>query len=412
MFRYICFFGPKVPHRITFMLASAFLDEHEEAAGSKQLKSHHLLSNMRRLGNTGKETDPALLETCGLQARCKLSFVDIGLKEKHPILSIKDFLQMLAGEDRLDLLSGGGDIHQACATFWEKYHGSNSTHPVYRWHQGRLHHTIPMALYADEGQSHKRSAFMILAYQPIIGRGTSYSTLRPRSEADLGVNMVGQSVLTRFIFSCMKSSLYSHTPEVFNNLLEVFTLECKAAFEEGITIQHRGRDQTFFLAFLFAKGDWPMLVKMGKLERLFSATKKGICHMCMAGPKFPDWHEVDGSWLAPESTEASPPWNAESHVTSALIPENLPISERTWFYRPDLFHTLHKGLMAELAGSAVDSKHNGTILARFPILFFCNLKKQSVSKLKLELLRWCSWTLAMTVEWAVCLLGFMRFMWK
>ncbi|CAJ1395606.1 unnamed protein product [Effrenium voratum] len=48
------------------------------------------------------------------------------------------------------------------------------------------------------------------------------------------------------------------------------------------------------------------------------------------------------------------PWLEESPLT-ATIPQSVTVQQQVWFYRPDLFHTCHKGLMAELAGSALVS---------------------------------------------------------
>lgn len=138
------------------MLASAFLDEADEA-GSGPLRSHKLLSHTRRLAKTGKESNPALLEQNGLQADCKLSFLDIGLKCQHPTLSMRSFLQMVAREDRLDLLAGGKELHHACLLFWERFRCTQADHPVYETHKGRLDKAVPCALYADEGQSFKRN---------------------------------------------------------------------------------------------------------------------------------------------------------------------------------------------------------------------------------------------------------------
>ena len=66
-------------------MASAFLDEYEEAMGSldgggKQLRSQRLLCHMKRLKCTKKESNVSLLEREGLQADCKISNIEVGLK--------------------------------------------------------------------------------------------------------------------------------------------------------------------------------------------------------------------------------------------------------------------------------------------------------------------------------------------
>ena len=223
-----------------------------------------------------------------------------------------------------------------------------------------LHLAVPFCVYADEGQSFKKNPFMIVAYQPVIGKGTSFSMKRPREESDLGVNMVGSSCITRFLYSCMQNTLYQKQPAVFEKLMEHFSLECKDTFENGVEV--RG-GLTIYPTFIFAKGDWPMLRKMANLVRFHGRHAKGgglgICHLCLGGTAdFPDWHDAsDGSWQQPASMEhCPPPWSRETSLTRNLISLSLSHAQRAWFYRPDIFHTVHKGVMCELAGSAIDSR--------------------------------------------------------
>lgn len=132
---------------------------------------------------------------------------------------------------------------------------------------------------------------------------------------------------------------------------------------EGVVVeQDDSSDCRIYPTVIFAKGDWPMLRKMGFLERHHGRSLaqdnrgKGICHLCMAGVgDLCDWHDsFSGSWLGTDSVAGGlvPPWNRESPVTR-LMPQSPNLEDRVWFYRPDLFHTLHKGLLAELAGSAI-----------------------------------------------------------
>ena len=349
-----------MPYRIAFELAGAILDEVQEAGG-KRLESQKLLEDMRRLGKTKKESNPSFLEKNNLAAKCQISYVNLGEeKVPHPVLSVNDFVQMLSHEGRLDLLAGGRELQHACGVFWERYRCSNPGHTVYDLHKDRLSMCVPFCIYSDEGTSFKRNPFMVVAYQPCIGRGTSYSIARQRNEDDLGTNLLGSSYVTRFLFSCMKHTMYQHDPEILDSLLENFSLQCREAFEHGILVQLNNEEQRIYPTFLWAKGDWPALRKMANLSRAHNRCmaqgnrKRGICNLCLGGTvDFLDWHDINGSWLAPESLEAGPPpWDSESHITKNLVPPG-PISERSWYYKPDLFHTLHKGLLAELAASAV-----------------------------------------------------------
>ena len=355
---------PEVPSRLTCELTAAILDEHEDATGARKslaLKSNKLLHHMRVLRKRKKETDTRLLEQQHLQANVSISYIDIGLENTHPVLRIRDFFQMLAEENRLDLLTGGLDLFESCSRFWERYRGEDPHHPVFAPHRSLMGVHVPMAAYCDEGQSHKKAQFLVFALQPVIGRGTALSKERA---SDLGVNYLGVSCISRFLYSVCRASLYNKKPKVFDNLVEAFSLECKSAFEDGLSLQYQGKDVTIYPTVLFSKGDWPMLKKMGHLTRTHHGglatkpgSKKGICHLCMAGSeRFPDWSDCfAGSWICDESLEEPDvPWSTESPLT-----QNIPMSPnlfmKTWFYRPDLFHTLHKGLLAECAGSAFAS---------------------------------------------------------
>lgn len=352
----------KVPDRITCMLTSAILDEHEEVSGvtrASGLRSAKLLKQMRCLRRSKHESSGALLEEQGLQAACPISFIDIGLKATHPVLHVEDLFHMLAKEGQLNALSGGLDPLQAFATFWDRY--EDTSHPVYSKHAGHLDRVVPMAIYADEGQSHKKASFLALALQPVIGRGTTAAS-QSRSR-DLGTNMAGCSVLTRLLYSVTQAQLYRKSPKIFENLLDAFAHELATAFEQGLQVELLGEQVTLFPAVIFCKGDWPMLRKIGNLKRTFAqanaapSKSSGVCHLCMAGvEKFPDWHKSENAlWMCPESLlEPELPWPVETSVT-ALLATSTSNWGRAWFYRPDVFHTLHKGLLAELTGSAFDT---------------------------------------------------------
>lgn len=345
------------------MLTTAIFDEHERATdGAKgaRLKSSKILRHMRRLKKSRRESAPSLLEEEGLQANCKISYIDVGLKEKHPVLRVSDMFCMLGNDNSLNSLSGGHDLFKSCATFWERYAESaeGKAHPVYTKHAGRLHQVVPMAVYADEGQTHKKAQFLVLASQPIIGQGTLSSS--KRDESELGTNMAGSSFVTRLVYSVMHVKLYRKQSKVFDNLIASFALELQSAFEHGIPTVYGGDEVMLYPAVLFCKGDWPMLKKLGNLTRTHhqslakKANASGLCHLCMAGSTdFPDWHKcVDATWMCPESLDTPDlPWRVESSLTSLATSDNIWC--KTWFYRPDIFHTLHKGLMAELTGSAL-----------------------------------------------------------
>ena len=200
---------------------------------------------------------------------------------------------------------------------------------------------------------------MVLATQPVIGKGTLASLKRPGAESEMGANMAGSSLITRFVFSCARSTLYSKKPEVFDKLANELATQLDAGFKDCISVLYGGDEATLYPVVLYTKGDWPILKRLGALNRTHHqaianlSRSKGVCHLCMAGTeKYPDWHQChQASWMCPESiSDPRPPWSQQTLFTQ-LLARSPSLWGKTWFYRPDLFHTVHKGVGAELTGS-------------------------------------------------------------
>ena len=323
---------------------------------------------MKKLRNSGKESDPRLLENHKIQADVKLSYIDAKLQGLHPVLRLDDHLGMLSRANRLDILCGGQDLFTATQLFWERFEGENPE--------------LVSKLRSERGQFvclpatccvWRRGAITQEGCIPSLRYATHYRFRHLLHEQgcpgdhgpkDLGVNMVGVSCLTRFVYSVMRASCYNKTPEVFHALLDNFSKHCDELCKDGISIWHEGYQQTIVLfpVVICAKGDWPFLKKCGNLARSHHQANalpgrgKGICHMCLAGTAaYSDWSKCRaGSWLCSDSLNTlQPPWSNESALTARLC-RNSDMWQKTWFYRPDLFHTIHKGVMAELTGSAID----------------------------------------------------------
>lgn len=113
----------QIPDRITCMLATSILEEHEQAVGASKsfkLKSSKLLQHMKRLRKSKNESSAKLLEDEHLQADVKISYIDVGSETDHPVLNIQDFLRMLGQCGQLDVLTGGLDLFKACQEFWHR----------------------------------------------------------------------------------------------------------------------------------------------------------------------------------------------------------------------------------------------------------------------------------------------------
>ena len=201
---------------------------------------------------------------------------------------------------------------------------------------------------------------MALSWQPVVGQGTR---ARKSSASDPGSNLLGNSMQTRFLWSVMLSRAYS-AAKGFAPLVKAFDAlgqELAAAFD-GVQIENGGRVETVRLIVVGYKGNWPALTKAGSLQRhhlrqVYSDKPgAGICHMCNADMDgFKNWQDV--SWVNMVRLKASTtlPWKKDPAFIARL---NLPQAYKASFYKVDLFHTCHKGLMPDIAANTMAPRHN------------------------------------------------------
>ena len=285
-----------------------------------------------------------------------MSYMDVGLSEPHPVLSVQDFVKTLDSTGKLDLLFMGNGP-QRFEEFWQKWKKRQPYQPIYTEHEKHLGACVPVMVHADEGTSQKKKAVMIVQIQPVLGHGTSK---RKASDTIPGVNYLGKSILTRMLYSVMLARVYSGKKmknKPLLRLVEHLALDLKSAFYNGISLNHSGASRKDYLVPLGMKGDWAALVKCGQLKRhhLRDVTAKesgaGICHLCLGGQATHAWFDISYSNMKKMRDGAPPPWSHEP----ALI-QHLPLGDpyKHQFFRIDVFHTLHKGVFADIAANAID----------------------------------------------------------
>ncbi|CAJ1453729.1 unnamed protein product [Effrenium voratum] len=210
-----------------------------------------------------------------------------------------------------------------------------------------LSRCVPCFLHADEGTSIKKRGVLALSLQSALGAGS-------RRSAD--VNFSGDTFLTRILFSVMMTKTYARNKAPLYALLSHFADSCTNAFENGIEVVINDQRTNLHLCILGLKGDWPALTKCGRLNRHHlrdapgSNNPAGICHLCLAGQTGYAWHEWDDSaaWL--DTMDTAPlPWTTPSPLMK--IPHDE--TDSADFFKIDLFHTMHKGVLADLAASTI-----------------------------------------------------------
>ena len=290
------------------------------------------------------------MEQFGLAANIPMSWVDVSLKEQHPVLSVRDFISGLSAEGKLDLLFTGHD-ETDFACFWEKWRKLEPDHPVFTKHGKRLGRVIPMWLHADEGTSQKKRALMVIQSQPVLGFGTS--------RGGEGLNYTGVSIITRFLYSVMAAKMYNgkkHKNKPLLALVDHFAQDLADCFHHPIKVSCEDEERSIYLCTIGLKGDWPALIKLGQLKRhhlrdTWSTTAGvGICHRCLGGQEGRSWHDISYNNMVTMRRDAPLPWTS----TPGLI-AHLPVSTEhaADFFKIDLFHTFHKGVFADAAANAI-----------------------------------------------------------
>ena len=286
----------------------------------------------------------------GLKANVPISYKDVGLKKLHPVIAISDFITCLSDERKLDILLKG-HTPQQFETFWQIYKETNPTHPVFSEHGSRLCRCVPMYIHCDEGTSVKKKGLMVVQYQALLGKG---STKSPGSD----VNYLAPSVTTRYLYAVMMASTYgTRKNKPLLELTRHMAIELGSMFYDGIEVELQpGKFERIFLVTLGVKGDWGGLAKVGTLLRTYARDTPtqpfgtGVCHLCKAGMRFHPWHKVDFESMLRARNGVEDPWKEPPPFV-----QHIPMvqSKAAEFFKPDMFHTAHKGVVADTCANAI-----------------------------------------------------------
>ena len=346
----------KVSEREACTLAAAFWDEVCNLPGANEIHSSTFLELATRLSKSKHECLlSSYLPKFGLSAGINLSYVDVGIKSPHPVLSIGDFISKLDQCGKMDLLlMGNGPVQ--FRSFWEKWRRIQPNHSIYKVDPSRLDWSIPVAIHTDEGTSQKKKALMIIQYQTLMGRGTSK---RKSDESNPDLNFTGNSITTRLLYSCMMGRIYSLKKNKNRPLLQLMKHlgdELHKASTIGFRCKINGIERRLFLVCLGLKGDWPALSKIGTLTRHHGRDTyskpdgPGICHLCLGGQLNQAWHDISYENMQKMRAVNDLPWEHDPILVTAL---HLEPEYQAEFFRVDLFHTCHKGMMADVAANIV-----------------------------------------------------------
>ena len=329
-------FGDEATLRLTSLTSSDLIDRMSTA-----FSTGHSAAGTRKAIAEGSEA---------MHVSIPVTLLDIGLERKHPALLFSSYVTTLGNLGKLDVLHANADLGK----FWETMQPLRSGHPVYSLPREDWDHVIPIYLIADEGGGLRHSAVMVLGCEPLLGNGCDAQDETTASEP-FKMNFTGSTYRTRQLYSVLHKTKYLKGEAALHQLVDHWSDDLRMCFD-GIQLS----GSLWRIAVVGMKGDWPALDKLGRLNRHFRREAyphgKGICHLCMANTAVcPQWHQHcfdSAPWVATIAT-ATRPWGhrKESSLT-ATVPMDPNLKPQ--FFLPDLFHTVHKGVHADLTGSAIE----------------------------------------------------------
>ena len=345
----------KVTEREACAIASAFWSEFGGLDGARSVPSARFLVDSSRLCRTSHEN--AFTDLCGsygLHPAIPITYVPVGLIKDHPVLGVADVIRCLSNDKKLDLVfAGHGPADYV--RFWDVYRQSFPGHQVFKTHENDLEVCLPIQLHMDEGTSIKKRGLMVCHWGPCMGAGTSR-----KDGGDL--NYLGVTIRTRFLYGVMMAKVYGGKNKLkpLLRLTEHLATELRKLFFEGVEVQVGLTTCRIFPICISLKADWAGMAKVGCLKRSFmsdaptKAFGRGICHLCKAGMESHPWHQVSFEEMERAHQNPPLPWTSPSPLTSIIPadPSRLPD-----FFRVDIFHTCHKGIIADAAANAIEPQN-------------------------------------------------------
>ncbi|CAE7632277.1 unnamed protein product [Symbiodinium sp. CCMP2456] len=229
----------------------------EEAAS--KLQSYKLIQHMARgyiTGHAAITTRKILAELPEHQAPVPVTWVDIGLEQEYPCILYSSYLRALAERNRMDVLTQGVDLE----AFWGKMQPLLPKHPIFELPASARAYTIPLFLIGDEGRGYKKSAVFVLGAEPVLGTGCDAEDTQT-SQDDMKMNFRGNTTLTRQLFACIPKTVYADNAEPLHKLVNIWADDFANLFNNGLDIRSGGCTQTWRIAVLGLKADWPALVE-------------------------------------------------------------------------------------------------------------------------------------------------------
>ena len=358
----------QVPCAHAVSLAKAAVDEDLTAADP-------MLIRLANVSTSDAESGAhAVFREAWLTAPVPISTANLGedpAVRKWPYVKFSDWMRLLIDTGRLPRQLCGvrtvAEMRQRLRVFWFRFQALHPTHEVFvRATHGQidLSRAVPVWSHTDEGRTQKKLALLVLSVHGCLGRGTKQYLDDIQRDPDkrdgMGLNFIGPSWGTQFLFSVMMRGVWQKYPQALDKLVELFADDLSRCALEGVA-STRNPNEIFFAVQLGTKGDLPALIKLGGFKRTYNRVPKtarsntlcrGICHLCDAGREgdFPVFFEdlsSEPGWLG--TAFINPPWDTEPTMLRGQL---LEPGKPSFFFRLDLWHCFHCGVARVWLASA------------------------------------------------------------
>ena len=295
--------------------------------------------------------------------------------KNYPFIKLSTWVRNLLDTNRFARqfvgVSSVAKMKTVLQEFWERYRAIKPSHYIFNLEESgevSLDCCVPFFSHTDEGRSYKHLGLWVLSSAGVLGRGTqpylqSGRHQLPISQNEMGMNFVGKTWSTQFLFGTMIKTIYSKYPEAQQELVKLYAKDIEEMLYEGVT--SKDGSVTVHMIHLGTKGDLPALVRLGGFVRSYSHVPRaarsrtacpGVCHLCMAGVEagHPFGRAVPFEDMSPQADWIQTLNHEEAWTTRPFILEGLPLTLplQIQFFQTDLWHNYHLGVSKHFLGSS------------------------------------------------------------
>ena len=298
-----------------------------------------------------------------------------GGRLKLPYVKFSSWVKYLLDTDRLQRQMVGvqsfGAMRRVLKEYWLRYRQINPSFYLFEMADRGdvcLEFCIPFYSHSDEGRAYKHLGLWVLSAAGLLGRGTSLyissgAHRKPLGENEMGMNYIGKTWSTQFMFTSLLKTVYSKSPETQDRMIQLFAQDVVDLLYNGVTSTDGLK--TIRMIHVGHKGDLPALSRMGHFERSFAHVPRaarsrkacdGICFLCLAGAEAGGRHDTDvpfedmsyqAGWV--ETHLLHEPWQQLPGIL-----EGLPLTsrDRISFFLSDPWHNFHLGVSKHFIASS------------------------------------------------------------